>query len=116
MLLCGAVVQAVFFLTESLFPICSDQLTVKVVLQSLGFLLCCSVLAGLLGVVALWFDSAKKSVSVTIVQASVILATLVSQGDQCSNSSIFQFYGSPLGHCSHLFMDSSAGQLCFIVR
>ena len=29
MLLCGAVVQAVFFLTESLFPICSDHLTIK---------------------------------------------------------------------------------------
>lgn len=78
MLLCGAVVQAVFFLTESLFPICSDHLTIKVVLQSLGFLFCCSVLAGLMGVIALWFGFRKKSVSVTIV-ASVILAALVCQ-------------------------------------
>ena len=78
MLLCGAMVQAVFFLTESLFPICSNQLTIKAILQSLGFLLCCSVLAGLLGVVSLWFGFRKKSVSVTIV-ASVILATLVCQ-------------------------------------
>lgn len=78
MLLCGAVVQAVFFLTESLFPICSDNLTIKVVLQSLGFLFCCSVLAGLMGVIALWFGFRKKSVSVTIV-ASVILATIVCQ-------------------------------------
>ena len=78
MLLCGAVVQAVFFLTESLFPICSDQLTIEVILQSLGFLLCCSVLAGLLGMVSLWFGFHKKSVSVTIV-ASVILATIVCQ-------------------------------------
>ena len=60
MLLCGAVVQAVFFLTESLFPLCSDQLTIKVFLQSLGFLLSCSVLAGLLGVVSLWFGFRKK--------------------------------------------------------
>lgn len=78
MLLCGAVIQAVFFLTESLFPLCSDQLTLEVILQSLGFLLCCSILAGLLGVVSLWFGFRKKSVSVTIV-ASVILATLVCQ-------------------------------------
>ena len=78
MLLCGAVVQAVFFLTESLFSICSDHLTIKVVLQSLGFLFCCSVLAGLIGVIALWFGFPKKSVSVTIV-AAVILATLLCQ-------------------------------------
>ena len=78
MLLCGAVIQTVFFLTELLFPICSDHLTIKVILQSLGFLLCCSVLAGLMGVIALWFGFRKKSVPVTIV-ASVILATLVCQ-------------------------------------
>lgn len=78
MLLCGAVIQAVFFLTVSLFPLCSDQLTVEVVLQSLGFLLCCSILAGLLGVVSLWFGFRKKSVSMTIV-VSVILVTIVCQ-------------------------------------
>ena len=78
MLLCGAVIHAVFFLTESLFPICSDHLTIKVVLQSLGFLFCCSVLAGLMGVIALWFGFRKKSVPVTIV-ASVVLATIVCQ-------------------------------------
>lgn len=78
MLLCGAVIQAVFFLTESLFPLCSDQLTIRVVLQSLGFLLCCAILSGLLGVVSLWFGFRKKSVSMTIV-ASVILVTIVCQ-------------------------------------
>ena len=78
MLLCGVVVQAVFFLTESLFPLCSDQLTIEVALQSLGFLLSCSILAGLLGVVSLWFGFRKKSVSMTIV-ASVVLAALVCQ-------------------------------------
>ena len=78
MLLCGAAIQTVFFLTELLFPICSDHLTIKVVLQSLGFLFCCSVLAGLMGVIALWFGFRKKSVPVTIV-TSVILAALVCQ-------------------------------------
>lgn len=78
MLLCGAVIQTVFFLTELLFPICSNHLTIKVVLQSLGFLFCCSVLAGLLGVLSLWCGFRKKSVSVTIV-AAVILASLVCQ-------------------------------------
>lgn len=78
MLLCGTVIQAVFFLTESLFPLCSDQLTIRVLLQSLGFLLCCSILSGLLGVVSLWFGFRKKSVSMAIV-ASVILVTIVCQ-------------------------------------
>lgn len=78
MFLCGAMIQAVFYITEALFPICSDHLTIEVILQSLGFLLCCSVLAGLLGVISLWLGFCKKSVSVTIV-ASVILATLVCQ-------------------------------------
>lgn len=78
MLLCGAVIQAVFFLTESLFPLCSDKLTINVFLQSLGFLLSCSILAGLLGVVSLWFGFRKKSVSMTIV-ASVVLVTIVCQ-------------------------------------
>ena len=67
MFLCGAMIQAVFFLTEVLFPICSDQLALGTILQSLGFLLCCSVLAGLLGAVSLWFGFRKKSVPVTIV-------------------------------------------------
>ena len=78
MLLCGAVIQAVFFLTESLFPLCSDKLTINVFLQSLGFLLSCSILAGLLGVVSLWFGFRKKSVSMNIV-ASVVLVTIVCQ-------------------------------------
>ena len=78
MLLCGVVIQAVFFLTEVLFPICSDQLTTEVIVQSLVFLLCCSVLAGLLGVLSLWCGFRKKSASVIIV-ASVILATIVCQ-------------------------------------
>lgn len=78
MLLWGTVIQTVFFLTESLFPLCSGQLTIGVILQSLSFLLGCSVLAGLLGVLSLWFGFRKKSVSVTIV-ASVILAAIVCQ-------------------------------------
>ena len=65
-------------LTESLFPLCSDKLTINVFLQSLGFLLSCSILAGLLGVVSLWFGFRKKSVSMTIV-ASVVLVTIVCQ-------------------------------------
>lgn len=78
MLLWGTVIQTVFFLTESLFPLCSGQLTIEVILQSLSFLLCCSVLAGLLGVLSLWFGFRKKSVSMTIV-ASVILAAIMCQ-------------------------------------
>ena len=78
MFLCGAVIQAVFFLSETLFPICADRFTFKTVLQSLVFLLCCSVLSGMLGVISLWFGFHKKSVPLTIV-SSIILTTLVCQ-------------------------------------
>jgi len=66
-------IQVVFFLTEALFPLCSDQLRLGTILQSLGFLLGCTVLTGLLGVISLWFGFRRKSVPVPIV-ASVILA------------------------------------------
>ena len=55
-----------------------DSFPIVETVQSLGFLFCCSVLAGLMGVIALWFGFRKKSVPVTIV-ASVVLATIVCQ-------------------------------------
>ena len=78
MFLSGVAIQSVFYLAEQLFPLCSDPLTAAAVLQSLGFLLCGSLLAGLLEVLSLWIGFRNKSVPVTIV-SSVILACLVCQ-------------------------------------
>lgn len=78
MFLSGVAIQLVFYLTEQLFPLCSDPLAAATVLQSLGFLLCASLLAGLLGILSLWIGFRNKSVPVTIV-SSVILACLVCQ-------------------------------------
>lgn len=78
MLLCGAVIEGVFFSTEALFPLCNDRLTWMIILQAFRSLICHSFLAGLLGLLALWFGFWKRSVSVTIV-AAVIVASLVCQ-------------------------------------
>lgn len=78
MLLCGIAADGIFFLTESIFPLCSDVLTPGTVLWSLFSLLGHSMLAGMLGLLALWIGFRRKSISVTIV-AAVILASLVCQ-------------------------------------
>lgn len=77
-LLYGGAVYGVFFLTEALVPICSDCLTLEVVLQSFGFLGVCAILAGLLSLLSLWVGFRKRSTPAAIV-AAVILASAVCQ-------------------------------------
>ena len=76
MLLCGAVVLGIFFTTESQFPLCADQMSVKTVLDGFLSLLCYSLLAGVWGIVALYFGFGKQSVSVTIIAAVIIAAVM----------------------------------------
>lgn len=64
-----AIARAIVHRPEALFPLCSDRLTAGTALWSLGFFLCCSILAGLLGSLSLWFGFRKRSVPVTIVSA-----------------------------------------------
>ncbi len=78
MLICGAVVLGVFFMTESQFPICGDQLSTATILGGFLSLLCYSIMAGVWGIVALYFGFGKQSVSVTIITA-VIIATIMCQ-------------------------------------
>lgn len=78
MFLCGIVVLGVFFTTESQFPICADQLSTKVICYGFLSLLCYSLLAGVWGIVALYFGFGKQSVSTTII-AAVIIAILLCQ-------------------------------------
>lgn len=78
MFLSGAFIQLIFFTTEAVFPLCTDTLTVKIVITAFLSLACFSILAGLSGIFALWFGFMKKSISVTIV-AAVIMATVLCQ-------------------------------------
>lgn len=64
-----------FFLTEQLFPLCTDQLNLSTVLKSLGVLLFSAVMTAEIGVSAVWIGYMKRSV-VAAVTASVILASL----------------------------------------
>ena len=64
-----------FFLTDQLFPLCTDQLNLSTVLKSLGVLLFSAVMAAEIGVSAVWIGYMKRSV-VAAVTASVILASL----------------------------------------
>ena len=78
MLLCGTAIEIVFFVTESLFPLCIDHLTWETVGWASLSLLCHSLLAGAVALLSIWIGFLKKSIPVTIV-ASVIAATILCQ-------------------------------------
>lgn len=78
MIFCGGITFGVFFITESLFPICTDQLKWKTIVEAGLTLLSYSVMAGVWSIIPLWFGFWKKSVSVTIVSA-VIMVTSICQ-------------------------------------
>lgn len=78
MFLCGVIVFGIFFASEMVFPLCADEMNIKVIVQGFSSLMCYSLLAGVLGTISLWFGFGKQSVTVTIV-ASVIIATVVCQ-------------------------------------
>lgn len=72
MCLCGTVIFSVFLGTESLFPVCSDTLTLPTFFYCSLSLISYSFLAGVWGIVALWIGFGKQSVTVTIVAAVII--------------------------------------------
>ena len=78
MCLCGTVIFGIFLGTESLFPICSDTLTLHTILYCTFSLISYSLLAGVWGIVALWIGFGRQSVTVTIV-AAVIIAIVMCQ-------------------------------------
>lgn len=78
MFLSGMFVYGIFFATEAVYPLCTDELNVKTIVYSFLSLACYALLAGVLGIIALWFGFGKHSVTVTIVSA-VIIATILCQ-------------------------------------
>lgn len=78
MFLCGIMMFGIFFGTESIFKICSDQLNLMTILYCVLSLVCYSLLAGVWGLVALWIGFGKQSITVTIV-AAVIISVVMCQ-------------------------------------
>ena len=78
MLLCGIVIDSVFFVTENLFPLMCDHLTWETIGWAFLFLLCHSLLAGAVALLSIWIGFLKQSIPVTIVTA-VITATILCQ-------------------------------------
>ena len=78
MYLCGTIIFGIFLGTESLFPICSDALTLPTFFYCSFSLISYSLLAGVWGIVALWIGFGRQSVTVTIV-AAIIIAIVMCQ-------------------------------------
>lgn len=71
-------IYGIFFVTALSFHINTDPLTPKVLESCILTVLCNSLTAGFLGIVALWIGFSRKSAISTVV-ASCILAALTSQ-------------------------------------
>jgi hypothetical protein len=76
MLLCNGISLTIFFVTESLFPLCQDTIDTGLILNCISSILCYSLSAGLLGIISLWFGFRKKSTIVTIISACIIASVL----------------------------------------
>lgn len=76
MLLCNGISLTIFLVTESLFPLCPDTIDIGLILNCISSMLCYSLLAGLLGIISLWFGFRKKSTIVTIISACIVVSVL----------------------------------------
>lgn len=76
MLITELAILLIFFVTESHFALCSDTITFNLILGSVLSAIAYSLIAALLGVVSLWFGFLKKSISVTIVAAVIIVSAM----------------------------------------
>ena len=71
----GLVTFSIFFITEAIFHIVQDTLTLNIGLNAFVFIVSYSLIAASFAVISLWFGYWKKSPSATIV-ANVILISL----------------------------------------
>lgn len=78
MFLTGVVVYGIFFLTEAIFPLCVDQMTIGTVIYGAVSLACYSLIAGVWGIISLWIGFRRQSVTVTMV-AAVIISVIMCQ-------------------------------------
>ena len=71
----GIVIFSVFFLSEGIFQLCEDTLTIQVILRVAILLLLSAVISAALATISLWFGYWKKSATVTMV-VGVIIASV----------------------------------------
>lgn len=76
MLITELTILLIFFVTERFFPVCADTITFHLILSSVLSATAYSLIAALLGIVSLWFGFLKKSISVTIVTAVLLVSVL----------------------------------------
>lgn len=76
MLISGAIVLAVFMITESFVPISKDIVSLGLVLTSIIYLVCYALMAAFCGVVSGWIGFRKQSIIVTIVAACIIMVIM----------------------------------------
>lgn len=76
MLLCEGAVLGIFVLTEAIFPLCREVITLQIILYAFFSLTICSGLAGLIGVISVWFGFLRKSIVATIVSSIIIVSVL----------------------------------------
>ncbi len=73
MVLSGVCIFAVFFITENIYPICVDTITIELVVRSIRDLIGYAVIAGCCGVVSSWIGIMKKSPIGTVIASCIIM-------------------------------------------
>ena len=76
MLISGAIVLAVFMITESFVPISKDIVSLGLILTSIIYLVCYTLMAAFCGIVSSWIGFRKQSVIATIVASCIIMVTM----------------------------------------
>lgn len=76
MLISGAIVLAVFMITESLVPIGNDIASLGLMLTSIIYLVCYALIAAFCGIASSWIGFRKQSVIATIVASCIIMVTM----------------------------------------
>lgn len=76
MFLCEGAVLGIFLLTETFFPLCKDTLTLQIIMYAFLSLIVYSGVAGLIGVISVWFGFLKKSIAATIVSSCIIVSVV----------------------------------------
>ena len=75
-LISGAIVLAVFMITESLVPIGNDIASLGLMLTSIIYLVCYALIAAFCGIASSWIGFRKQSVIATIVASCIIMVTM----------------------------------------
>lgn len=73
MFVSGICVITIFMLTEIKFPICNDNISLGLILRSVAYLTCYTLIAGFCGIISSWIGFTKKSIIATIVSSCIIM-------------------------------------------